>query len=50
MKTYITPIVIAALLVTVTLGIMACSAGFRGSIRNPTSATTPEDDKPLAAN
>ncbi len=50
MKTYLTPIVIAALLVTVTLGIMACSAGFRGSINNPTSATKATEEKPLAAN
>ncbi len=50
MKTYLTPIVIAALLVTVTLGIIACSAGFRGSIHKPTSATMPAAETPLAAN
>ncbi len=50
MKTYLTPIVIAALLVTVTFGIMACSAGFRSSISNPTSSVTPEQEAPLAHN
>ncbi len=41
MKTYLTPIIIAALLVTVTLGVIACSAGFRGRIDNPMSSTSP---------
>ncbi len=50
MKTYLTPIVIAALLVTVTLGIVACSAGFRAKINNPTSATKTTQEMPLAAN
>ncbi len=50
MKTYLTPIIIAALLVTVTLGIVACSAGFRGSIDNPTSSTRATEETPLAAN
>ncbi len=50
MKTYLTPIVIAALLVTVTLGVIACSAGFRGSINNPMSSTTSADAQSLAAN
>ncbi len=49
MKTYLTPIIIAAILVTVTIGIVACSAGFRGSIDNPRSATKPHETKPLAA-
>ncbi len=50
MKTYLTPIVIAALLVTVTLTIIGCSAGFRGRIDNPTSANKVTQEKPLAAN
>ncbi len=47
MKTYLTPIIIAALLATVTLGIVACSAGFRGSIHNPTSANKGAEEKPM---
>ncbi len=50
MKTYLTPIIIAAILVTVTLGIVACSAGFRAKIDTPTSATQTVGQKPLAAN
>ncbi len=49
MKTYLTPIIIAAVLATVTLTIVACSAGFRGSIDNPTSSTKPVEEQPLAA-
>ncbi len=49
MKTYLTPIIIAAILATVTIGIVACSAGFRGRIDNPTSSITPAGDDSLAA-
>ncbi len=50
MKTYLTPIVIAALLVTVTLGVIACSAGFRGKINNPMSSAPQAEAQSLAAN
>ncbi len=46
MKTYLTPIIIAALLVSVTLGIVACSAGFRGSIDNPMSSSQTTEARP----
>ncbi len=49
MKTYLTPIIIAAILVTVTIGFVACSAGFRGSIDNPTSSNTLQKGRQLAA-
>ncbi len=49
MKTYLTPIVIAALLATVTLGIISCSAGFRGKINNPMSSAKPAQEKPVAS-